>query len=668
MSVGIPSDEVAEDYKSSLEDLVDNSRLVINNLTVIAKENIEHAMAISRVLENHIKSTPPNRKLPALYLLDSIVKNVGTPYTLFFGRNLYSTFMNAYSLVNPFIRQKLDEMLATWKLPNAGSLDTKPVFPPDTTRPIEEALSKARAAASEQHRQQQLRAQQEMVSRGRQMPHANGAWRNTPTPPQMNGQYQPPTAQQYPSQVYQQQSMPNGLYNQAPTQYTQPIQYQLPPSAPPAYQQPYRALATKSQYTPPVDLASLHRDINELIVLGRAEFAVSPYDASIQTRLGALLALQNLLRQQYHPPEQLQQVQSQVSQLKSASSPSLSVTVPPQPPYTPAPPLPFPPYQTSAPQTVPSHQIPVPTSTPQPADIQALLSSNNLASIIANVQKGSSTPPIHNESISQPSSSIPVSSSTAGAASDLLASLRAKGLLGPSHGSPIPHGQPTTPGTPPMANASLGRTGPVNDVQLNSASLKIPRPQLISLLYDAQPNQCTTCGRRFLATEDGREKKRRHYDWHFRTNQRMNDALKRAQNRSWYVDELEWIRSRDDPEGHLTVSSASTATSGLNMTLSAAEPAPKYIPVPTDQSLANQPCPICQERFTASYSDEVSDWVWMDAIKIGPRVYHASCHSEIKKNNSREITPVRIKTPDSVLGKRKAVAGISPATAKLVKV
>ena len=56
MSVGLPSDEVAEDYKSSLEDLIDNSRLVINNLTVIAKENIEHASAISRTLENHIRS------------------------------------------------------------------------------------------------------------------------------------------------------------------------------------------------------------------------------------------------------------------------------------------------------------------------------------------------------------------------------------------------------------------------------------------------------------------------------------------------------------------------------------------------------------------------------------------------------------------------------------
>ena len=56
MSVGLPSDEVAEDYKNSLEDLTINSRYEISNLTVIAKENTEHAMAISRVLENHIKT------------------------------------------------------------------------------------------------------------------------------------------------------------------------------------------------------------------------------------------------------------------------------------------------------------------------------------------------------------------------------------------------------------------------------------------------------------------------------------------------------------------------------------------------------------------------------------------------------------------------------------
>ena len=55
MSSGLPSDEVADDYKNSLEDLVNNDRYQIGNLTVIAKENIEHGEAIARVLENHIQ-------------------------------------------------------------------------------------------------------------------------------------------------------------------------------------------------------------------------------------------------------------------------------------------------------------------------------------------------------------------------------------------------------------------------------------------------------------------------------------------------------------------------------------------------------------------------------------------------------------------------------------
>lgn len=50
------ADEVAEDYKYSLEDLTTNDRFQISNLTVIAKENTEHAEAISMVLENHIRT------------------------------------------------------------------------------------------------------------------------------------------------------------------------------------------------------------------------------------------------------------------------------------------------------------------------------------------------------------------------------------------------------------------------------------------------------------------------------------------------------------------------------------------------------------------------------------------------------------------------------------
>ena len=64
MSGGVPSDEVAEDYKASLEFLVSNDRYVINNLTVIAKENTEHADAISKVLEEHIRTVSP-KSLPS---------------------------------------------------------------------------------------------------------------------------------------------------------------------------------------------------------------------------------------------------------------------------------------------------------------------------------------------------------------------------------------------------------------------------------------------------------------------------------------------------------------------------------------------------------------------------------------------------------------------------
>ena len=112
--------------------------------------------------------------------MDSIVKNVGTPFTLFLGRNMYQTFMNAYTLVDSQTRRKLDEMLKTWKEPVPGSLDTRPVFPPDITRNIESALIKARTAAIQQ---QQARNQHDILNRGRGSATPTG-WTGTPTPPQ----------------------------------------------------------------------------------------------------------------------------------------------------------------------------------------------------------------------------------------------------------------------------------------------------------------------------------------------------------------------------------------------------------------------------------------------------------------------------------------------------
>lgn len=93
---------------------------------------------------------------------------------------MYQTFMNAYTLVDSQTRRKLDEMLKTWKEPVPGSLDTRPVFPPDVTRNIESALIKARTAALQQ---QQARGQPDILNRGRGNSTPTG-WTNSPTPPQ----------------------------------------------------------------------------------------------------------------------------------------------------------------------------------------------------------------------------------------------------------------------------------------------------------------------------------------------------------------------------------------------------------------------------------------------------------------------------------------------------
>lgn len=61
----------------------------------------------------------------------------------------------------------------------------------------------------------------------------------------------------------------------------------------------------------------------------------------------------------------------------------------------------------------------------------------------------------------------------------------------------------------------------------------------------------------------------------------------------------------------------------------------KYVVVPNDPEKASLSCPICQEKFETVYHAEAEEFVWMDAIEVGDRVYHASCHAEVSKNNEK---------------------------------
>jgi pre-mRNA cleavage complex 2 protein Pcf11 len=59
MSSNDKAAEVAEDYREALQDLTMNSRFEISNLTVVARENTEHALAIAETLQDHIKKVGP---------------------------------------------------------------------------------------------------------------------------------------------------------------------------------------------------------------------------------------------------------------------------------------------------------------------------------------------------------------------------------------------------------------------------------------------------------------------------------------------------------------------------------------------------------------------------------------------------------------------------------
>ncbi|CAM1509311.1 Fc.00g030500.m01.CDS01 [Cosmosporella sp. VM-42] len=659
--------EVAEDYRHALEDLSSGGRFEISNLTVIARENTEHALTIAEVLQQHILKAPPNKKLPALYLMDSIVKNVGTPYTLYFGRNLFKTFMESYAMVDQPVRRKMEEMLRTWKDPVPGSMDTRPVFSHELVRPIENALMKARA----------LSMPQPGLVAGR--PRSTVPHRDTPTPPGMRGQGAPPG---YQNQAYPpngQQMPPQQFPGQQP-QYFPPHSTPQPSSSVQAPFQPPYPGAYGAPVPAGISIETLSNDIQNLIVATKADFSQNPHDASIQNRLRALLDLQGIVQSTSLPPDQLELIKTKVTELAAVNlRPSSARNSTPTP--VPAPPQARP----LPPQARPLSVAPSPTPVPA-VTLDSLLGQGALAALMA---RQSATPqnatpqppPYANVAIRSPPPThaespkpIPAPAASGGNPLTLLDQLRQAGLLPatptPTNGPPAPPA-PTSIMPPHIASilasskaaAALPKFHPPG-TGINASMLKMPfPPKLLSGLYDDLGPPCSQCGRRFRTDEEGRKKKTAHMDWHFRVHQRSNEAEKRGMHRSWYVDQRDWLNSREVVDTDY-IPAPTEATLQASKAAEAAKP--KYIPVPDPSRGINTVCPICQDKFENKWLDTAQEWVWLDTVLVGNRAYHASCHAEATRD--REGTPGLRRTPEpSVLGKRKAEVSISSPKVRSLK-
>jgi len=91
--------------------------------------------------------------------------------------------MDAYLVMPESTRKAMEGLLRTWKQPVPESMDPRPVFSPEVTGDIENALNKIRSV-------QVLSAPvQRPMHALPPRPANSAAWRNTPTPPQ-NGSSQ----------------------------------------------------------------------------------------------------------------------------------------------------------------------------------------------------------------------------------------------------------------------------------------------------------------------------------------------------------------------------------------------------------------------------------------------------------------------------------------------
>ena len=216
----------------------------------------------------------------------------------------------------------------------------------------------------------------------------------------------------------------------------------------------------------------IHQDVEKLISAARSEFSSNVNDDSLRVRLQALLALQGALKSPTITAQDLQAARNEVARLFAevygAARPAASV------PSLTSVPTPYVPQQQDH-----SQQRHAQVPTPQNQDVQSLLSSRNLADIIAKAQQAPATPPISQTPFSQaqPAPLTPSIPSLSANLGDMLASLKAKGILSGASSTPVngSHGYappPSAAQTPPLIPGGLQPPSLINDVEITSSSLK----------------------------------------------------------------------------------------------------------------------------------------------------------------------------------------------------
>ncbi|KAF9334983.1 hypothetical protein BG006_001145 [Podila minutissima] len=626
-------------FRNELATLTFNSKPIITNLTIIAEKNPGAAKVIVPVIEERLRSAPPNQKLPMLYLIDSIIKLVGGPYLDLFERIIVNLFLDTYSVVDSSTKASIEKVLRTW--PNYQTQ----LFSRETVARIERGMQSMR------------------------QPHG------------MNAQ-SPIINSRNPQDMYRQNAN-NMQYGQAPNR---------PQESDNVLLKDIQLLILQKRQAMIMNPAD-PSNAKQVGILQQLETIVKT--TSLTPDKANMIRLQ--LAQLWTPPA----APPPASAMPPSMPPSMPMSMPgammPPPPSMPLGHIqqPMPPFPNMPPMPPFQHMAPPQGSMPNPPPMAQPMMAQPMMALPMPTSAPIPVPP-NNVLYGAPPPSQAPAPVVPPAASDLFASLMQSGLLGPNgtltnqllqnvnlnRASPSPllgaMGSPIPPPMPPAIPAAAAMDSPVVTVlradqseldqsvmsigliDLNSQDIQRRRPAAVQVMYGTPPLQCNQCGYRCPKSADAQKKMDSHLDWHFRQNRRMKDKAKKSHSRSWLVGEEDWIHSR---EGDLSQSQQPVFFdfgSGVNKTSKDEQALQEEIAAMREQivsetSLAQslrgddpeitqtmalaaitKGCSICKEKFIKVWNDAEEEWSYKNAVVVEKLIYHTTCHADFVRSSQRQ--------------------------------
>ncbi|KAG0683347.1 hypothetical protein C6P40_003757 [Pichia californica] len=601
-----------EDYYNSLQQLTFNSRPIIESHTNLAQENNIFAPQVVSAIEKRIDKAIPSQKLFALYLLDSISKNIGLPYTSLFSNNIFKVFTRAYGLVDDETRCKMIKLFKTWKMPTA--LTGLPIFDPNQLDKVEQFLIKVTASSNPgvTYSSNDLNGNQ----------HKNINARNASPVPITNNLSvinQPNLIRETDELLALVNSRLQSVPHDEKGQQRFKLLNQL------------KNILTSNSDIPKNQLNEVAKQLQSI-------------------REDEILKL-NIIKQQQAQKRVQQQQQQQQSQQKN---PLFSAS------------------QLQSLLNMSNNNLNNNNLNNNNLNNNNLNNNGNPANALFNMmnsvmiqqqqqqhqsQQNVEQQRQQNEQQITPqvNNSNPLGLKSLSFLEDMLKKTARNQTMSQTV---------TTSSNVDFKFIRPTKEAILEDFVLTQTFINNHNPSVkeISLLYEFKPIQCDKCSKRFADTDKGLLLRNKHIEWHTRVEQRLKlggSGLGGVVNRSWYLTQSKWIEFDDYQDDESVSTNTTFLTNGqstsnklnqVNDSLTSNDgineyrerdvkvnlhDAPNHIVRIPESSSNEVVCGICREKLVGTFDEDSGDWIWKNAVEQKGKVWHWTCWEERKRSGSR---------------------------------